>query len=401
MTAPGEPFDVSGGLPPLSELLAWSTSHLTDGAAQMEATADRWENLYTDMWTDIRGVGWRGVAADAAKTRVTSDRSRVCAGSDSLRTAAQVARSGASDVLSSQNRLRYAIQDAQEAGFSVYEDGSVEDTEIGGGIARQAEADEHATRIYGRAKEFVGVDAQVGRRLTDTVNDVETDLNFEQPDSSDAQLVGNDFPLSPGGGQPLSEARRRAVEYADTWAGNADDANRHNPAYGYFGDGGGDCTNFASQVMRAGGFKDVGNGIDDWHRGDIDDWYYNNGLHFPKNDRSNTWSVAQDNYDFLTQHSGRGDLAGIAPMPSRTALDPLAPSKAGLQPGDMIYYRDANGVINHTAVYVGQQLQHGQLVDIVDQHGWGDNNFHNDWMPDHDGFWGGSAEFVHLHYPGE
>ncbi|OBC01101.1 hypothetical protein A5784_02515 [Mycobacterium sp. 852013-50091_SCH5140682] len=139
------------------------------------------------------------------------------------------------------------------------------------------------------------------------------------------------------------------------------------------------------------------------HRGDADDWYYNNGLHFPGNDRSNTWSVAQANRDFIV-NSGRGEVVGTSPMPARAALDPLAPSKAGLVPGDLIYYHDeATGTINHTAVYVGQEMQNGRLVDVVDQHANGDNNFHNDWMPDGPGFTGGSAnvEFVHLHYPGE
>jgi cell wall-associated NlpC family hydrolase len=120
-------------------------------------------------------------------------------------------------------------------------------------------------------------------------------------------------------------------------------------------------------------------------------------------DRSKSWAVAQANRDFVV-NSGRGKVAGTAPMPTRDALDPLAPSKAGLAPGDLIYYHDtATGAINHTAVYVGQEMQHGRLVDIVDQHGYGWNNLHNDWMPDYPGFTDGkaSAEFVHLSYPGD
>ena len=48
-------------------------------------------------------------------------------------------------------------------------------------------------------------------------------------------------------------------------------------------------------------------------------------------------------------------------------------------------------------------MQGGQLVDVVDQHANGANNFHNDWMPDGPGFTGGnsSVEFVHVNYPGE
>lgn len=48
-------------------------------------------------------------------------------------------------------------------------------------------------------------------------------------------------------------------------------------------------------------------------------------------------------------------------------------------------------------------LENGHLVDVVDQHALGSNNFRNDWMPDTSGFYGGQAqaEFVHLRYPGE
>jgi cell wall-associated NlpC family hydrolase len=92
-------------------------------------------------------------------------------------------------------------------------------------------------------------------------------------------------------------------------------------------------------------------------------------------------------------------------MPANlAALDPPAPSKAGLIPGDLIYYHDdATGTINHTVVYVGQEMQTGGLVDVVDQHAWGNNKFHSDWMPDRPGFNGGKAsvEFVYVSYPGE
>lgn len=61
-------------------------------------------------------------------------------------------------------------------------------------------------------------------------------------------------------------------------------------------------------------------------------------------------------------------------MPAVIALDPLAPSKAGLVPGDLIYDHDKHdAAINHTAIYVGQRMKHGILVGI-----------------------GASVEFVHL-----
>jgi hypothetical protein len=348
------------------------------------------------------GSDWFGQAKDAAWKRVTADLAVVRRQSDALRACADTAAAGANDLRSAQRAVREAIDEAEADGFRVGDDLSVTDTQrrdLSTAAARQTAAVEHADNIRWRAEQLIQTDTLVGSQLSAKAAELEG-IRFEPTGRDDStQMLDEKKPKD----EPLSDARRRAVEYADQWAGGPDDPHRHNPDYANFGDGGGDCTNFASQVMRAGGFKDVGDGIDDWHRGDIDDWYYNNGIHFPGNDRSNTWSVAKDNHDFITQQSGQGEVVGTAPMPSRAALDPLGPSKAGLVPGDLIYYKDANGQINHTAVYVGQKMENGVLVDVVDQHANGDNNFRNDWMPDGRDFLGGSAsaEFVHLKYPRE
>ena len=187
------------------------------------------------------------------------------------------------------------------------------------------------------------------------------------------------------------------MEYAEQWAEG------FNPEYESLGGGDLDCTNFASQVMRAGGFGDVGNGIDDWRRGDSDDWYYqNDGLAFPGNTSSKTWTLAKENHNFVTQHSGRGEIVGVVATPSRDGLDPLAPSRAGLLPGDLIYYKDADGGINHVAVYTGQTMIKGVPTDVINQHSGGVKT-HGDWMPDSAEYTRAPAqvEFVHLRYPGE
>jgi hypothetical protein len=188
--------DISGGLPPLSELLAWTTHHLIDGATCMEGTADRWESIFTGMWQDVHTIDWQGETADATRARLTSDKNQVSGGAEKLRAGARVARPAASDVLSAQNRLRYAIEDAAEAGFNVYDDGSVEDTQVGGGADRQIQAQQFATTIYSRAKHLVGVDTHVSRRLNDTVGDIGNYFVFDEPDG--VQLVDYHPPLSPG-----------------------------------------------------------------------------------------------------------------------------------------------------------------------------------------------------------
>lgn len=393
------PAAVGAGIPSLSQILTWDTIHLSQAATDWVSTAERWEVTFTRVHRGTLSPGgttWEGEAADAAQDRSFADLVKVRGLADTLNIAAAVARRGADQLDYLKRQAIDAINDAQEAGFAVGEDLSVTDTSAFGEF-RTGLAQQHATTIAARAAALGAADNEIATRITAATAEL-AEHGFTEPGDNIAQAV--DYRTAPADPYAtLSEARRRALAYADRWHDNAG-----NPDYDNYGEGGGDCTNFASQVMRAGGFNDVGDGIDDWRRGDADDWYYNNGLHFPGNTNSNTWSVAQANRDFVV-NSGRGRVVGTAPMPADLAApDPLAPSKAGLVPGDLIYYHDtATGTINHTAVYVGQKFENGTLVDVVDQHANGDNNFRNNWMPDNPGFNGGhaSVEFVHLTYPGE
>lgn len=194
----------------------------------------------------------------------------------------------------------------------------------------------------------------------------------------------------------LSAGRAQALDYAARWASS------HNPDYPYYGESGGDCTNFVSQVMRAGGFADEGPDFSDFRGGDSDDWYFNTDKNLAR-DYSTTWALAKENHNYITQHSGRGKIVGIAPLKSTDGLDPLAATHAGLVPGDLIYYKDRGGAINHVAVYMGQKEINGVMTDVVNQHST-KRLVDAAWMPEPDGnYVGGSAqaEFVHLTYPGE
>lgn len=386
----------------LEHIASWKTA-----ATDLETSADD----YLRMVKRPGGSSWSGQTADGAITNAYNDRKKIICGADTINAMADRAYRGMTEaVMPKLTNVRAMVDNAERQGFVVNDDLSVSWERPEGMDDATAEKYQNATGPFSEQITAAGQDWwDAEQHISDQVNRDRDGLtvNFSEhgPGTDNGhdgvQLVDHHIPLKT---PPLSDARRRAVEYADRWAGGPDDPYRHNPDYDYWGGEGnpGDCTNFASQVMRAGGFKDVGNGVDDWHRGDVDDWYYNSGMHFPGNDRSSTWSAARNNHDFITQ-SGRGQVVGISPMPSSQVTDPLAPSRAGLIPGDLIYYHNSDGAINHTAVYVGQQMQDGHLVDVVDQHAYGGNNFRNDWMPDSDHYWGGQAqaEFVHLTYPGE
>ena len=81
--------------------------------------------------------------------------------------------------------------------------------------------------------------------------------------------------------------RQAAVEYAHEWAFG------RNPKYGDFSEMGGDCTNFVSQCLMAGGAvmnvtRDVG-------------WFYHS-----MNSRAAGWTSAAYFYQFLVNNGGRG-----------------------------------------------------------------------------------------------
>ncbi len=86
----------------------------------------------------------------------------------------------------------------------------------------------------------------------------------------------------------LAYDRQKALEYANTWALS------RNPRYYDYSNLGGDCTNFISQCILAGG------GIMNYTR-DLG-WYYNNA-----NDKAPAWTGVTYIFNFLTRStSGPG-----------------------------------------------------------------------------------------------
>ncbi len=68
----------------------------------------------------------------------------------------------------------------------------------------------------------------------------------------------------------------------------------YNPAYRTFAERGGDCTNFVSQAMRAGGWTDVGG----WYKDD-NNWWYNSV------NQTTTWINVSYWYAFAALRSHR------------------------------------------------------------------------------------------------
>lgn len=151
------------------------------------------------VWRDATSVDWHGEAAEALCTATHADLQTTSAAVDQLQAAARVARSGASDLYAARSRVRYAVQDAQTAGFEVGEDLSVTDRMTGGSAAqraaRQAQAQAFAGDIRQRAAQLVGLDTQVAGKVTAAVAG-----------------IGDTFPQIPAPATPPTGNRVRAVD---------------------------------------------------------------------------------------------------------------------------------------------------------------------------------------------
>jgi hypothetical protein len=89
--------------------------------------------------------------------------------------------------------------------------------------------------------------------------------------------------------------REKAVNYAIQWA------LQRNPQYYDYSSQGGDCTNFASQVIYSGA------GVMNYNP--IYGWYYKNG-----NEKSPSWTGVDYLYNFLVTNTSRGPFAEAVSM---------------------------------------------------------------------------------------
>jgi hypothetical protein len=170
-------------VPTLSELLSWNTEHLTEGAEYWERTADRWDSAFAEVEQQIRTSGWEGEAFGAATERASVDKVKVGNVAEDLRAGASAARQGASEISAARGRLQYLVEDAQDAGFDVYDDYTVASRQTAGTVAEQAalqaQAESFADEIYGGATQLVARDQEVGAGIAAALGHV-GNLTFDE-----------------------------------------------------------------------------------------------------------------------------------------------------------------------------------------------------------------------------
>lgn len=154
---------------------------------------------------------------------------------------------------------------------------------------------------------------------------------------------------------PLSYDPKKATAYADKYV-NPDikggiDGSYYNPAYKNFNDVGGDCTNFVSQCLYAGGLSMT------------DEWFYKSGTNY-----SSTWTFSRYNFTYMSEVG-------------KAIWDPSAED---IYMGSPVYYRSAGGSnISHTTICVGTNSAGTPIVNSHNK-----DYYHVRWN-----YWGDSANY--------
>jgi hypothetical protein len=140
----------------------------------------------------------------------------------------------------------------------------------------------------------------------------------------------------------------KAVSYALTYALNP------NPQFKFIpgrNDGGGDCSNFMSQCLKAGGAP-FAYDSSPW-------WYRVNGISTSDDRWSLSWTVAHSLYWTLKKRN-QYKLRGLKAQEVK--------DMQMLELGDLIQYEDKNGIIYHSAMVTAFTRDKGTIVPLITQH---------------------------------
>ena len=148
--------------------------------------------------------------------------------------------------------------------------------------------------------------------------------------------------------------REKAVAYANKYAGaawGAGNNHRYNPKYQDYHYQGGDCTNFASQVI---GDPEEGGGLPMTRT-----WRY-----YKHQGGSVAW-VQTDAFKRFLLNSGYGQVIGYGYFSDLTKPNSRHPNGAiaKIQPGDLIGYEMRKGDVDHFSVVVGKDANGYPLVN--------------------------------------
>ena len=171
--------------------------------------------------------------------------------------------------------------------------------------------------------------------------------NLEEEDTVDESRVA---------GKNSFYNREKAKAYIDTYWEN------YNPAYPTFHGGGGDCANFVSQVLNAGGMPWVDDGNPN-HYTWFTNWYCKPGASNKDGDKriSLSWKVAAS----FKRHWDKRAAKQVV-ISYKDAIDNMKDLSKQVFVGDPVQFCYANGTAYHTLIVTGFAWdKEARLNDIV------------------------------------
>lgn len=133
--------------------------------------------------------------------------------------------------------------------------------------------------------------------------------------------------------------RQEALDYAERWyqtdliTVHDITIHRYNPMYHFYSHG--DCANFVSQCLCAGGFVETRK----WHS----DW-----LGY---DRTETWSIVFDQYEYFSESDYCSELFSFEGSAIVNGNLPQIIAEHNIQPGDLLYMDwEGDGTPNHATM---------------------------------------------------
>lgn len=145
-----------------------------------------------------------------------------------------------------------------------------------------------------------------------------------------------------------SYERQEASKYALNYSLMPNETYRY---FGLHGDGGGDCTNFISQCLKAGGSP---------FAYDSSPWWYRKNIANRNNDTwSVSWAVAHSLY-WTLKVRGQSRASGLKAVEVQNIEE--------LELGDLIQYENYKGLIYHSTIVTNFTNEGGRRVPLISQH---------------------------------
>lgn len=178
-------------VPPLSQAQQWSTEHLTQAADQWEDAADTLEWVPHQVWqhaASLNGSGWFNTQLLG---RTQGDAELGAGKAELLRTAAQVARRGATLIDDAKRSLLYAVGDARDDGFDIADDYTATDTQDSDDEDEQQDRQEQAVAITQDLRAKAARLAEADHRVTTDLARAATGIGDTRFHESGDTIVGD------------------------------------------------------------------------------------------------------------------------------------------------------------------------------------------------------------------